>query len=175
MLLTTVASYTVPLSWVVSVKGEEQRLSNGTAFFVRPPRALFAVTAKHVVAGFLAAEAVNPNVVCHLLDKPIALDRSVISLGKNIDIATFRVSEKLIGDLGKQAATGWPAMMPQQGRGIVYAGFPGTERRLIRPREFSFGLYCGGGTAQTIDPDKISSSRQVCYLMGCNWYLSLNI
>ena len=99
-LLKNAVGYTVPIGWVVSGGGDEQRLSHGTAFFLR--------TQKKPFDGFIAAKAAKTSTRCHLMDEPFPLDRAIVGLGARADIATFRVSEKLISKLGKQPCTAWP-------------------------------------------------------------------
>ena len=155
-LLRNLATYVTPLSWTIRVDGDTLKLTNGTAFFVKTPRATFGVTAGHVVAGFLAAKAANRRTICHLLDIELDLSAAVISRGRAADIGTFQISEAVIAKLGKQF-TPWPPLMPQAAKGIMYAGFPGAERRQVARREFSFGLYGASAIAHSIDQDKITT------------------
>lgn len=123
-LLRAAGSYAVPICWPKSIdeRGGIQ-LTNGTAFFVKTPSAVFCVTAAHVVRGFLADKARDPRTECALLDSETKLDleRDLISIGTDADIATFRVSDNAISRLNKQPITGWPPRMPQVGKGILYA------------------------------------------------------
>jgi hypothetical protein len=155
-LLRNAVGYTVPIGWVVSGSGSEQQVTNGTAFFVRTPKKLFGVTARHVVDAFIKAKAAKPT-TCQLMDKAFPLDQAIISLGKTADIATFRVSEKLIRKLGKQACTAWPPMMPQVGKGMICAGYPGVERIQTGIQEHNFGIYCAGSVAHSVGVTRIAS------------------
>lgn len=157
-LLRTAGSYVVPMCWPkTSVDREEVELTNGTAFFLKTPRAVFAVTAAHVVRGFLEAKDLDPRLACGLLDSEtlIDLDKDLIAIGTEVDIATFRVSEGVIAKLNKQPLTAWPPQTPQAGKGVLYAGFPGQVRQRLAAREFSFGLCSGGGVADQVDSEKI--------------------
>lgn len=155
-LLENLATYVTPISWTIRVDGDILKLTNGTAFFAKTPRAIFGVTADHVVDGFLAAKAANPRTICHLLDNEFALDAAVMSRGRTADIATFKISETIVAKLGKQF-TPWPPMVPQAGKGIMYAGFPGAERLQVARREFSFGLHGAVSIAHSIDEEKITT------------------
>jgi hypothetical protein len=101
-LLRTVGSYVVPICWPKSVDGESVHLTNGTAFFVKTQEAVFGVTAAHVARGFLEDKARNPRTVCALLDSETEIDlqRDLIGMGAEVDIATFRVTEQLISSPG---------------------------------------------------------------------------
>lgn len=160
-LLRTAGSYVVPMCWPkTSIDHEEVELTNGTAFFLKTPQAVFAVTAAHVIRGFLEAKELDPRLACGLLDSDtlIDLDRDLIAIGSNVDIATFRVSESVIAKLNKQPLTAWPPQTPQVGKGVFYAGFPGQVRQRLAVREFSFGLCSGAGVADHVDSQNIVTS-----------------
>lgn len=128
--------------------------------FLKTPRAVFAVTAAHVIRGFLEARALDPRLACGLLDSEtlIDLDKALIAIGTRVDIATFRVSEGVIAKLNKQPLTAWPPQTPQVGKGVFYAGFPGQVRQRLAVREFSFGLCSGAGVADHVDSQNIVTS-----------------
>jgi hypothetical protein len=157
-LLKNAVGYTVPIGWVVSGGGDEQRLSHGTAFFLRTQKKLFGITARHVVDGFLAAKAAKTSTTCHLMDEPFPLDRAIVGLGARADIATFRVSEQLISKLGKRPCTAWPPMMPEVGKGMIWAGYPGVERIQTGFQQHNFGIYCAGTLAHSVSDTRISSA-----------------
>jgi hypothetical protein len=157
--LRNAGRYVVPICWPVSVDRGVIQLRNGTAFFVKTPRKVFAVTAAHVVRGFMEHKAQVPDAVCGLLDSetPIDLERDLIAMGRRVDIATFQVSERAIAKLGKQPITAWPPRTPQVGKGVVYAGFPGMARERTAPREFAFGLVSGATVADSVSETRIIS------------------
>lgn len=159
--LRNVGRYVVPICWPLSPDDGGERLTNGTAFFVKTPEALFAVTAAHVVRAFLEQkEAVFGALWATLkdMDAVVDLPHELIAIGKKADIATFRVTERVIAKLGKHPMTGWPPKIPQVGKGVVYAGFPGTVRQRTAPREFSFGLVSGGTVADSVTETRIVTS-----------------
>lgn len=159
-ILRTAGSYVVPMTWAKSLDPQGVHLTNGTAFFVRTPRAVFGVTAAHVVKQFLQDKAHDPRTVCGLVDSDTEVDlqRDLIDIGRTVDIATFRVEEGVISRLNKQPMTSWPPKTPQIGKGVFYAGFPGQVRERQGPREFSFGLCSGAGIADDVDAEKIVTS-----------------
>lgn len=157
-MLRSVGAYTVPISWPKSIDTDGGiHLTNGTAFFVETPKALFAVTARHVVTEFQQAKARDARVVCALKDSDTQIDLTgdLIAIGRSVDIATFRVSERIISTLGKRALAAWPPTVPKIGQGLLYAGFPGQTRERRGPREFSFGLSLGGTPANHVDDKKV--------------------
>ena len=103
-----------------------------------------------VVEAFVKAKAAKPTTTCQLMAEAFPLDRAIIGMGTTADIATFRVSEKVIGRLGKQACTAWPPIMPQVGKGIICAGYPGLERIQTGVQEHNFGIYCAGSLAHSV-------------------------
>jgi hypothetical protein len=159
-ILRTAGSYVVPICWPESVDGGGVHLTNGSAFFVRTPRALFGVTAAHVVHQFLLDKAARPQLTCCLLDSdgPLDFPRDLIAVGTTVDIATFRANDELVARLGKQAITAWPPGTPNVGKGIFYAGFPGQVRNRTGTHEFSFGLCPGAGIADDVLDREIVSN-----------------
>ncbi len=156
--LLNVGRYVVPLCWLVPSDDEGVRLTGGTAFFVETPKALFAVTAAHVVREFVEQkEAAFGALWAALLDPNTLIDlpHDLIAIGKKADIATFRVTEQAIAKLGRQPMTGWPPKLPQVGKGVVYAGFPGTVRKRTAPREFNFGLVSGGTVVNSVSETRL--------------------
>ncbi|HEY6372712.1 MAG TPA: hypothetical protein VIX37_19190, partial [Candidatus Sulfotelmatobacter sp.] len=66
-------------------------LHSGSAFLVRTNKAMFGVTAKHVYEGYLASAASEP-MVYQVNDLAIPFEERLISVGADVDIATFRVT-----------------------------------------------------------------------------------
>lgn len=159
-LLRMCASYVVPICWPKSIDAEGVHLTNGTAFFVKTPQAVFAVTAAHVVLEFLQAKARDPRTICGLVDSETEIDlaQDLIGIGRNIDIATFRISERIISKFDKHPLTAWPPKVPKIGQGLLYAGFPRQNRARRGPREFSFGLTAGGTPVDHVDDAKVVTS-----------------
>ncbi len=52
--------------------------------------------------------------------------------------------------------TVWPPVIPEVGKGIAFAGFPGRERLLVGPRELSFAVYTGLAVATSVNERHIS-------------------
>lgn len=175
--LEFVLSLTAPLYWII--RGTEgYRVRNGSAFFLNTGEGVFAVTANHVIAGW-KRDCENSNVVALQLgiDLPIDFDgqHGFIAAHDEIDIATFRISEREIASIGKTPLTGyqraWPPLPPGQDRGIYFGGFPGMETIKLSQNEISFGATAGGGVASSISEKDVSSlveRRNMIPVLGRN-------
>ncbi len=168
------ASFVVPLFWVWRDASGESKLNNGSAFFVRTPKRLFGVTANHVHEGFIRARESFRTSSCHLLpmsfDEPrtpikIDLTERLIARSAECDICTFAVTEGEIRDLEVSVIDLWPAMLPQEGRGIVFAGYPGHERRFVSFRLLEFSPFPGLAVATTVNDRHISCHLDRDYLV----------
>lgn len=159
-LLRATANYVVPICWPLSIDEKGLHLTNGTAFFVKTPRAVFAVTAAHVVREFLKDKERYPRTPCGLVDTDTQIDLpgDLIAVGEGVDIATFRVSESIISKFEKHPLTAWPPKVPKVGQGLLYAGFPGQNRERRGSHEFTFGLSTGGTPVDHVDDVKIVTS-----------------
>jgi hypothetical protein len=142
------ASYARPIYWPVrsgSASGDEIR--NGTTFFVDSGDTVFGVTAGHVFDQF--AETATAGHKCQIGESSQLLDlrKRLIARGKTVDIATYRIDRSEIALTGATILTGWqstwPPKPPEVDRGLVYAGFPGVDRRLLRPRVIEWGIWHG--------------------------------
>jgi hypothetical protein len=135
--LENAASYISPLTWLVPNPNGSTRMKGGTAFFLDTGKAVFGVTAAHVVVDFfndtrirgvrasLAAHAKRPLV--------ISLGDRVIDGNEEIDIATFHIGSEELEYLGKKPLRGhvksWPPRVAEKNGPALYCGFPGIGRR----------------------------------------------
>jgi hypothetical protein len=162
--LERVAGYCAPLYWAVRGSSRSVSSHNGTAFFLNAGEGLFAVTACHVIDGWMASRASEDAGPLRLggdgQSVAVDFDRDGIAMDREIDIATFRISESDVKALGKEVLTGnqksWPPVPPEERRGIYYAGYPGIGTRHPSPREAVFGIVRGSGIAHSV------SERDVC-------------
>jgi len=128
---------------------------------------LLGVTAAHVLRGY-RADAKREYVRMRIWDAVVDdLDERVICLPSQgeIDIATLEVDEQLLRTVGKEIVPlGWPPHPPQEGRGILLAGYPGDER-LIEQGTVNFGLFTAIVIARTV------SEKQITWLIERDWQL----
>jgi hypothetical protein len=162
--LERVAAYCAPLYWAIRDTSGNVGSHNGTVFFLNAGEGAFAITACHVIDGWIASrgsEDAGPlRIAGNGQSVVVDLERDTIAMDREIDIATFRVSESDVMSLGKEVLTGnqkmWPPTPPDERCGIYYAGYPGIGTRHPSAREAIFGIVRGSGIAHSV------SERDVC-------------
>jgi hypothetical protein len=146
-----------PLYWYRADRGDLSILHNGTVTFVRTPERLLGITAAHVLRAYLAHSA-NGGVRLQLMNSVVEdMPARIIGLSDRLDIATFAVDEALLHGLGKETVplATWPPRPPQEGRGIMLAGYPAIERA-AESNQVTFGLFTALGTARTVTDVQIT-------------------
>ncbi len=155
-LLRTVASHVTWLAWVTPGTGGTRLVRNGSCFVVRTPGSLFAVTAKHVVEGFVEARRTSNRIAAFIGNLELDLAARVIDAGRSVDIATVRLDESELPAIGKPPISVWPPVSPVEGQGILVAGYPGGETIATDRENYSFGLYHGIGAARRVSDRQIT-------------------
>ncbi|MGD1035609.1 MAG: serine protease [Roseiarcus sp.] len=158
-----VALFAAPIFWVLRTD-EGEFLKNGTTFFLDAGQGVFGVTAAHVVTECFHDCQSDAFVGCFVGGEgrviEIKLNERIIDGNPDLDIATFRFSEDEVKQVGHSILTGyqkeWPPILPLRGRGVAYAGFPGKERRVLAPRQISFGVIAATGAATSVHEDGLS-------------------
>jgi hypothetical protein len=58
------------------------------------------------------------------------LNLEVIDISDELDLATLVIDDKLLARIGKEIEplSTWPPRVPQEGRGILLAGYPAIDR-----------------------------------------------
>jgi hypothetical protein len=124
------------------------RPRNGSVFFLGIDESLFAITAAHVLDGYLAAKQKSLNTTCRIGNLPFDPEHRLISRGTDIDIAVFDFSYDELRALRKQAIVAssaeWPPPHPFSGQSVIASGFPGSLRFWTGWNAINFGLYIGG-------------------------------
>ena len=110
-------------------------------FFLRPENTSFAVTANHVYKAYMDAKKTNPKTRCQIDNIQFGPEDRLIDASSALDIATFRISSEEIKRTNKRELTKWPPVIPEIGKGVLFAGFPGKERLTLSKNEISFGIY----------------------------------
>ena len=155
-ILKTVSSYVAPLFWsrreykTLSIQG------NGSIFFLRPNDISFAVTANHVYQKYITDKKSYTNIFCQIGDILFPLEERLIDINEELDIATFRITSDEIRKINKIELSMWPPSLPDIGKGVLFAGFPGHERFELSSHEVSFGIYAALGTATTVSERNIT-------------------
>lgn len=156
-----IASMVTPIYWYRQAeRGIEVR--NGSVFFIDCGEGCIAVTAAHVIEGYRQDAMDHPGLLLQVgHDLRVNLKDRLIDIDFQIDIATLRFSADEVKRLNKIVYTGtskvWPPAPPDEGRGVIFAGFPGRERLLPRRNAIVFGLFSLGGIATSV------SDRDICY------------
>lgn len=154
--------YATVLYWTVEMGayGPNNKLRNGTTFFVDCGKGVFGVTAGHVYDEFI--KYAESGIRCQIGQSSQLFDlrERLIARGKRVDIATYRVATTEISLTGATVLTGWqrewPPKPPQVDKGVLFAGFPGVERKITGPRQLEFGIYSGLGVASSVSDRDIS-------------------
>ncbi len=124
---------TSPIFWSDMNKDSGSRIAaNGTMFFMRFTDKLIGITAAHVYQGYVDASIANPNLRCILYDTEFNITERIIDHSTELDIATFELSEEELQQMGgrfpHEPYQDWPPSTLQEGRGVVFAGYPGVYR-----------------------------------------------
>ena len=146
--LKSVASYAAPLFWVTVGDNGEYKINNGSIFFVDASEGLFAITANHVFEKYIEVKGSSSNIYCRIARNcfdpiaretiPFEPETCLIDKDPEADIATFRISEADVETVGATVLTTWPPMVPPEGLGVAFTGYPGHERQSVGPHEISF-------------------------------------
>ena len=170
--MRNVIKHVIPVCWG-SYEGRTWSVhQSGTAFLLNCGLETFLVTAAHVYEEYLSSLSKVTGVRSYVGDVEFDFqDRLIANLGSDIlDIATFRILESEISQLGKDVSHGpkeWPPEPAQQDDGVIFAGFPGVERshhQVASTQTVCFGLYAG------LTPVNSSSERHLgCVLERDEW------
>ncbi len=167
-MLKTVADHVAPFFFLPGPSADGKTINNGSVFFLDCGQGTFAVTADHVYQAYLNRKGNDPGLLCGIGDVPFAPEERLIDRDPERDIVTFRIEKEEVARAGKvvhrPSPERWPPQPPHPGQGVVFAGFPGCERRLIRGREVEFGICAAALVASSVNDRDI-----VCRLERENW------
>lgn len=173
--LKSVANYAAPLFWVSAADDGGHKINNGSIFFVDTSEGLFAITANHVFEKYIEVKGSSSNISCQIarncfdqigsetiLFEP---ETCLIDIDTEADIATFRISEADVEAIGATVLTTWPPMVPQEGLGVAFTGYPGHERKLVGPQEISFAPFPALTIATSVSHRLISCQLEREYVV----------
>jgi hypothetical protein len=146
-----------PIYWFDRRCKDGRILNNGTVTFVQTPERLLGVTAAHVLNAYMA-EAKKMDLRVQIWDAEIGdLNDRIIDISDKYDLATFCLDDGVMTSLGKesQPLANWPPQPPQEGRGIMLAGFPAVERKEMDD-SVEFGLFTALVIARTVTDIQIT-------------------
>jgi hypothetical protein len=131
-LLYSGLQFAVPLWWVSKDQTNALKLRNGSAFLVNQGHGIFAVTAAHVLAEYIAVKNTAEKIECQLGSLEFDLEARLISRHDELDIATFRVTDEEATHIGKRIVLSdppiWEPLAPAVGEFAFFAGFPARNR-----------------------------------------------
>jgi hypothetical protein len=146
-----------PIFWYQRQRSNAEILNSGTVTFVRTPKRLMAITAAHVIRSYEETHAAATWPL-HLQVMNAWLNLEVIDISDDLDLATLAIDDKLLSRIGKdvEPLSTWPPRVPQEGRGILLAGYPGADRLQPKPMEVEWRLFPALGVAWRVLRDQIT-------------------
>jgi hypothetical protein len=153
----TISRCCAPIYWYQRTSTRAEILDSGTLTFVRTPKRLMAITAAHVVRCFQKVHAAATWPM-QLQVMNAMLNLEVISISDDLDLATLAIDEALLSRIGKkiEPLSNWPPRVPEEGRGIMLAGYPGADRNQTKPMEIDWRLFTALGIARLVIRDQIT-------------------
>jgi hypothetical protein len=146
-----------PIYWHQRTKTSAEILNSGTLTLVQTPKRLMGITAAHVVRAYQKDHTAAASPV-HLQVMNAWLNLEVIAISDHLDLATLVIDEKLLGRIGKEIVplSTWPPRLPQEGRGIMLAGYPAADRLQPKPMEVNWGLFTALCIARRVIGEQIT-------------------
>ena len=76
----------------------------------------------------------------------------VLAISDRLDLATLALPKSFLAECGKTIVplSNWPPRVPQEGRGIMLAGYPGQDRLQAGPFEVGWGIFRAIGIARRV-------------------------
>ena len=148
----------VPIFWYQRDVKNPEILHNGTLTLMRTPNLILGLTAAHVLRAY-QKDCKNKNISLQLFNEVTDnLMDNLIDISDKYDLATIAIDQELIRRLGKTITPleGWPPKPPQEGRGIMIAGYPGIERLHTNEFNVDFGLFTAIVIARTVTETQIT-------------------
>ena len=143
------------------------KIRSATCFFLKTPRKLLVVTAKHVISAYRQALAEDPATICQIGNLPFEPDDRLIGMGTKADLATLSITERELEKIAKHPIAYWPPAPPDDDdRGVLLAGYPEAEIVMEGPRTGSFGIYTASAVAQRTTEWQLSCKVEWDYVLG---------
>jgi hypothetical protein len=112
----------IPICWHDGWSPEGARVAS--CFALKFPSRLVGVTAAHVFSDFRARRERDPESVIQLHNEKFELEKSLIAINADLDIATFRLDEDCLFRIQHPAFNcgAWPPPKPREGCPVSFAG-----------------------------------------------------
>ena len=159
-LMAFARGVTVPIFWgLLHPEAQVCVCHNAAAFVLDCGGGPFGVTAAHVVEQYSKDRAADPKVTAQLGQHRYDLDRQLISVSAEADLATFRLGPTDVAALGvtvlQPLGSGWPPAPPATGERAFFLGFPGVERRGFDGQRLGFPTYFASALVASVGPRRI--------------------
>ncbi len=165
--LRAAASLVAPIYFAPRDGAGNNAINNGTIFFLDLGQGPFGVTADHVLRAFLNRKQAEPGLRCQIAELPFEPEDRLIDRDDYRDIATFRIEAEELSRLGNavhRPRYRWPPKPPERGQGVLFAGYPGCERRLVGRRKVEFGICLAAPVASAINDRAV-----ICQFERAHW------
>jgi hypothetical protein len=145
-----------PIYWYDRATQGTGILDGGTLTLAKMPNRIIGITAAHVVREYESAKA-RSTVQLQIMNA-VVNDLEIIAISDRFDLATIVLSPTLLESLGKETAplSAWPPEVPQEGKGIMLAGFPAGDLIESPAREINFGLFTVLGVARRVTDEQVT-------------------
>jgi hypothetical protein len=140
-----------PLFWHDGNEPWPRHVRGATCFVIRFPGQLVGVTAAHVIREYRTELERTPRLVCQLALASIDPLAAIIDIDRDLDIATFAVSEQQLSAARAVAIScgdGWPPPDVKQGQPLCIIGYPEITRTVWADRTAEHGAL---GMLTTVD------------------------
>ncbi len=155
-------TYVAPFYWGVPGRDSSTSIKNGTISFINLGEATIGVTAGHVYKQYIEDKAMNKNIVCNIMSESFDPQENIIdyNFDKNVDLATFKISEHTIRNSKKTILDATHTLTPiKKNDPICFAGYPGKEREekfaVNGTPLLSFGIYSNLAIASEVNDERI--------------------
>ena len=148
----------VPIYWSKKEGDKLNLLHNGTLTLIKTPQRVIGITAAHVIRQ-LEKDQQCSEVVLQFSNAVIQdISSLIIDISDKYDLATISLEQETLENFGKYIIPleTWPPKPPEEGKGILIAGYPGVERLLTGNREVNFGLFTAIVVSRMVNDTQIS-------------------
>jgi len=168
-LRLAVKSFCAPIWWEINGK---TILGNGSMCVIETPRAVFGVTANHVVEAYQTQKAAHQDAFCQLGGAPFDPVPNVIARSEHWDLATFSIPPFTLEHWGSHHRiykTGaWPPPTIRNNDPVILGGYPINRRSQPegdRPPTMSIDFVSFISRAENWSENHMSLN-----LDSANWY-----
>jgi hypothetical protein len=164
--------HVVWIMWTRAIAEPTDIMGQGSGFILRRGETFFLVTAGHVYRRYLQHQREHGDLYCQVQNTTVTnLTDHLIACGdldipldepdreREADIAVFRVTPGAVSRIGKTPIearlSDWPPP-PNVGENVMFVGFPGRARDVVKPDEVIFGIYSGMTPVTSITEHQIA-------------------